>query len=299
MNVHHLELFYYVAKFEGIVAACRQIPYGVQQPAVSAQVARLESDLGVRLFERRPFRLTDSGRVLYEFISPFFGNLGNIEDLIRGKVARVVRLAGLTEVMREHVPVLLGGLRKRFPGLKVTLQEIDQRGAEGLIAQGGADLAITVLDSRLPPGFHSLPLARLPLCLLVPLTPPWRNGAGVLKAGAAGEIPLISLPPHELLPRLFQRELTKRGIIWRTELETSSQDLVTIYVRNGLGAGLAVMTPDLAKDPSLKVLPLTGFPALPIGAFWRGKPGEIMQVLLDGLKDHSQKHLIKNALHSV
>jgi DNA-binding transcriptional LysR family regulator len=110
---------------------------------------------------------------------------------------------------------------------------------------------------------------------------------------------LISLPPHELLPRLFQRELTKRGIIWRTELETSSQDLVTIYVRNGLGAGLAVMTPDLAKDPSLKVLPLTGFPALPIGAFWRGKPGEIMQVLLDGLKDHSQKHLIKNALHSV
>ena len=29
-------------------------------PAVSALVARLEADLGVRLFERRPFRLTSA-----------------------------------------------------------------------------------------------------------------------------------------------------------------------------------------------------------------------------------------------
>ena len=38
MNVHHLELFYYVARFGGIGAAVRNIPYGIQQPAVSAQV---------------------------------------------------------------------------------------------------------------------------------------------------------------------------------------------------------------------------------------------------------------------
>jgi DNA-binding transcriptional LysR family regulator len=73
LNVHHLELFYYVARCEGIVAACRQIPYGIQQPAVSAQVARLEEDLGARLFERRPFRLTPAGKALYDFIAPFFG----------------------------------------------------------------------------------------------------------------------------------------------------------------------------------------------------------------------------------
>ena len=39
MNIHHLELFYFVAKHGGIAAAVRNIPYGIQQPAVSGQIA--------------------------------------------------------------------------------------------------------------------------------------------------------------------------------------------------------------------------------------------------------------------
>ena len=50
MNVHHLELFYYVAKHGGIMPAVRNIPYGIQQPAVSAQVSELEEFLGGTLF---------------------------------------------------------------------------------------------------------------------------------------------------------------------------------------------------------------------------------------------------------
>jgi DNA-binding transcriptional LysR family regulator len=279
LNVHHLELFYYVARCEGIVAACRQIPYGIQQPAVSAQVARLEEDLGARLFERRPFRLTPAGKALYDFIAPFFGRLSEVEDIVKGKMSRVIRLAGFTEAMREHVPVLLAKLRERFPGLKVTLQEINQRGAEQLIAQGDADLAIMVLESKLPPGFHSVTLARLPLCLLVPADQPYSRTADLL----------ISLPPHELLPRLFQKELIRRNLVWRTSMETSSQDSVSNYVRNGLGAGLAVQTPDLQRDPGFRVLPLSGFPSLPIGIFWRGKLGEIAQVFVDELAERARQ----------
>lgn len=287
MNVHHLELFYHVARAGGIVAACRSMPYGIQQPAVSAQVAALEDDLGVRLFDRRPFRLTPAGETLFEFAKPFFSRLGEIEELVRGRLGRTVRLCGLTEVMREHVPVILAAMRKTEADLKFTLQEIDQRGAEKLIAEGGADLAITVLESRLPPGFRSRVLARLPMALLVPAGDPVRTPAAMFRAGAAGGVPLISLPPHELLPRLFQKELARRGLVWRTAMETSSQDLVAIYVRNGLGAGLGVFTPDLARDPSLRLLPLKGFPSLPIGAFWRGRLSPPAAALVEALAERS------------
>jgi DNA-binding transcriptional LysR family regulator len=294
LNVHHLELFYYVARCEGIVAACRQIPYGIQQPAVSAQVARLEEHLGVRLFERRPFRLTAPGKALYDFIAPFFGRLNEVEDMVKGKMSRVLRLAGFMEAMREHGPVLLAKLGERFPGLKVTLQEIDQRGAEHLIAQGEADLAIMVLESKLPSGFRSVTLARLPLCLLVRADQRYQRAADLLKEGAAGKVPLVSLPPHELLPRLFQKEMVRRNIVWRTAMETSSQNSVSIYVRNGLGAGLVVQTPELQRDSELRVLPLIGFPSLPIGVFWRGHLGEIAQVFVDELADRARRIFAKS-----
>src|SRR5205085_12276845 len=66
MNIHHLELFYYVARHGGIMEAVRNIPYGIQQPAVSGQVAQLEEQLGVTLFQRRPFSLTPAGKKLYQ-----------------------------------------------------------------------------------------------------------------------------------------------------------------------------------------------------------------------------------------
>ena len=45
MNIHHLELFYYVARYRGISRAVRNTPYGIQQPAVSSQILLLEQDL--------------------------------------------------------------------------------------------------------------------------------------------------------------------------------------------------------------------------------------------------------------
>ena len=80
---------------------------------------------------------------------------------------------------------------------------------------------------------------------------------------------------HELLSRLFQKEMIRRNLVWKTAMETSSQDSVSTYVRNRLGAGLAVLTPELQRDSQLRVLPLNGFPSLPIGVFWRGTLGEI------------------------
>ena len=93
MNVHHLELFYYVAKHGGISEAVRNMPYGIQQPAISGQVIQLEEFLGVTLFQRRPFALTGPGQELYDFIKPFFSNLTPMAEKLRGGVSQHLRIA--------------------------------------------------------------------------------------------------------------------------------------------------------------------------------------------------------------
>ena len=91
-----------------------------------------------------------------------------------------------------------------------------------------------------------------------------------VQASRNGKVPLISLPPHELLPRLFQKEMVRRNMVWRTAMETSFQDSVSIYVRNGHGAGLAVQTQELQRDSGLRLLPLSGFLACRLGCFGAG-----------------------------
>src|SRR6185369_2493573 len=168
MNVHHLELFYYVARHGGIMPAVRNIPYGIQQPAVSAQVGQLEEFLGVTLFQRRPFSLTPDGEKLYKFIGPFFSNLENVATELQGGQARHIRIGDRKSVLRDHVPELLQSVRKKFPGLKVSLREGYRARLESLLVQDEIDIAVTLLEKKSPAGFNSLTLLELPLVLLVP-----------------------------------------------------------------------------------------------------------------------------------
>ena len=93
MNIHHLELFYYVARHGGISGAVRNIPYGIQQPAVSGcRSAQLEEFLGATLFQRRPFVLTPAGEKLYQFVEPFFSRVDAVASELQGGTARQIRI---------------------------------------------------------------------------------------------------------------------------------------------------------------------------------------------------------------
>src|SRR5262249_48751361 len=143
MNIHHLELFYYVARHGGITEAVRNIPYGIQQPAVSGQVGQLEEYLGVILFQRRPFALTPVGQKLYQFIQPFFSNLEAVASESQGGRVRRIRIGASTIVLRDHLPPFLRNVRRKFANLKIALREGYQAELEGLLQHEDLDLAIT------------------------------------------------------------------------------------------------------------------------------------------------------------
>lgn len=303
MNVHYLELFYYVVRHRGILAASRNMPYGIQQPAISSQIARLEDSLGVKLFQRRPFRLTEQGEMLFDYIAPFFAGMETLGQKLRGEMRGRLRLAGLSEVMREHMPKLIATMRETEPDLQVRIHEIDQDGAEKMIREGGADLAITVLKNRLPSEFYSEILTELPLVLLLPRLsgarrkslPNYRDiktAEQVLSVGGSGEFSLISLPACEVLPGIFQAELLKRSVRWETTIEANSQDLVVRYAAQGLGIGLGVMTPEVVHNKKITVLPLKGFPFMKIGVFWRGDLTPTCRDFLGLIRAYSKKLLI-------
>ena len=280
MNVHHLELFYFVARHGGIMPAVRNIPYGIQQPAVSAQVAQLEEFLGTTLFQRRPFALTEAGEKLFHFSEPFFSNLEKITGELQGGQARHLRIGASTIVLREHMPHLLGEVRKKFSGLKVSLREGFPAQLETLLSQGEVDVVITMIDRKPPTGFESLVLMELPMVLLVEKDSKIKSAAELWQRDKITE-PLICLPAPEALTKNFQTALSVLGVEWFPTMEASSADLIEAYVAGGLGVGVSVSVPGKSLPKNVRAIPLPNFPLAVVGALWRGKKSPLLETFLD------------------
>ena len=288
MNIHHLELFYYVARHGGITEAVRNIPYGIQQPAVSGQVAQLEEFLGVILFQRRPFALTPAGEKLYKFIAPFFANLDVIAGELQGGEPRQIRIGASTIVLRDHLPDFFRDVRRKYPQLKIALREGYQAELEALLQREELDLAVTLIEKKSAPGIRSVALLDLPLALLVEAQSPLTSAEDLWKKDKIDQ-PLICLPEAEAICKHFQQGLRRLNVDWFTSIEVSSIDLIETYVASGFGIGLSVMVPRtkvelLPKTIRAIPLPRNDFPPVIIGALWRGKISPLLQAFLDELR---------------
>jgi DNA-binding transcriptional LysR family regulator len=288
MNVHHLELFYYVAKHGGISAAVRKIPYGIQQPAVSGQVGKLEKDLGVRLFERSPFRLTEAGERLYNHVQPFFEGLDPLAAELQEAAGPELRIGGAEQVLRDHLPGVMQRLRTKFPKLKLSLRTLGyQSEAEAWLRNGHADVVFAPVYAKAPAGLKQTRFTSVPLMLQVPVKSPIRSAEELWARKKIVE-PLICLPASTGITRDFFATLQKRGVTWRNVIEVSTLDLVTRYVANGDGIGLNVLVHPKAKSREVRLLPLEGFAPVTMGALWRGEPTPLVQTAIDSVRDYAR-----------
>jgi DNA-binding transcriptional LysR family regulator len=280
MNIHHLELFYYVARHGGVSAAVRHMPYGIQQPAVSTQMMQLEETLGTALFVRRPFQLTADGAVLYEFIAPFFTQLEEMSQQIGDGGGKRLRIAAPEIVQREYLPAQLQRMRRRVPGFHFKLTPGRQREIEALLQAREIDLGVGILSDTVGAGMRHRELVKLELVLLVPEGSGIGCAADVLAADRI-EHPLITLGAKEGVSRAFQGELRQRGIDWEPSLEMSGLDLVARYVVEGFGIGVSLRLPHVRLPEGVKEVLLPGFAPVSFVAMWTGKLSALGEVFVE------------------
>ena len=290
MNIHHLELFYYVARHGGISEAVRNMPYGIQQPAISGQIIQLEEDLGVTLFQRRPFSLTPPGAQLYDFIKPFFDHLTPMAEKLRGGVSQHLRIAASEIMVRDHLPRLLQELRKNFPKLKVSLREGYHPEVITWLEQLEVDVSIGLLGGKPPSGINAIPMFQLPLVLLVPKTSKLKSADELWKRDRIEET-LITVPSNQVIRRAFEEGLAKRKVDWFGGIEVSTVEMVQTYVANGYGLGVTIGVPKMKYHPLVRVLPLDGFEPVTFGVLWQGRRNPLLDAFLKIL-EHAAREMM-------
>lgn len=185
LNYRHLFYFLTVVRHGGMRAAAREL--GVYQATVSVQIVALERALGGPLFDRgsRPWRLTESGRLVFGYAEEIFGLGQELLLALRGSADQSER------------PLTVGidtGLSRRLAArLLSALTNSDSAPPVQLVCRSGP--AETLLAD----------LRRAELDLLLTATPPELGNRSRLEAQLLGECGLSFLAPRELAGALAGR----------------------------------------------------------------------------------------------
>jgi DNA-binding transcriptional LysR family regulator len=173
LDVRRLRVLREVAACGSFSAAAENLAF--TQPAVSRQIATLESEAGMRLVERsaRGIRLTPAGELLLEHTDAILDRLATAESQLAALAAGTrgrLRLSAFPSANATLIPLAMVAFRDAHPGVELRLSEkVTSQALEGLAA-GELDLAVVSSAGRLdvPEGVALEPLMDDPHLVALP-----------------------------------------------------------------------------------------------------------------------------------
>lgn len=242
----------------------------VSQPTLSRALARAESSIGTRLFERTPYgvELTPDGEVVVEAARDVVDRWDRLRSDISARLdpdSGVVRLAFLDSMATSLVPRVLRAFHAEAPGVRVVLRQEPNHEILEDLRTGAAELAIT---SPRPPGTLSwLPLQEERLVVVVPPTHRWRGRRRVTVADLAAE-ELVTTPAGFGFRSIVDGLFAEAGVTPRVSFE--SADLATIEGLVAAGLGVALVPEQFAGASGTVGIPVTAAGARrTVGIAWR------------------------------
>jgi DNA-binding transcriptional LysR family regulator len=243
-----LETFLAVADRGGFTAASETVHRS--QSRVSAHIAALERDLGVRLVDRthRPARLTAAGKVFARHAREVVTGIGAARSAVvalRGMDAEPITVLTTPCVGATLFPAVLAELVEVHPGLRVTLSE--RAGADverRLLGNGPAIAVLPRLAAPLPPGLRERVMWREPLQVVVPVGHELDLAGKPVTLDALAAGPLIVCGTQtEAGPANSAAEvlalLADRGLAVEPRAAVDTPQTLLALVRAGIGIGVA------------------------------------------------------------
>jgi len=254
IDQYMLRYFLAVAETGNFSRAAKSV--GVTQPTLSTGIAKLEGQLGARLFDRsrKGVALTPAGsrflprarRIAAEYELA-------LQDVQHVPEPRVLRAGVLNTIPTATVEDLLA--RHRKSGAREELEILDgtERDLAERLDRGRLDIALTVVRPH-HGRFRPEVLASERYLMVLPVDHPLA-GATSVQAEQLARDQMVVRRHCEALPEI-NRFFTERGVRPRFVLKTTNDARVLAVVRSGLGIG---MMPEGFADPQVCFVPVVDF----------------------------------------
>lgn len=123
ISLNAVRIFTVVARHRSIVLASAEL--GVTASAVSHQIRKLETELGIRLFARsnNAIELTEEGRRLHEDAAAAIAMIDRSAESLRRNADEIVIRVSVSIAVRWLIPAL-EGFKRHFPAARIRVESV-------------------------------------------------------------------------------------------------------------------------------------------------------------------------------
>ncbi len=246
MELYQLRTFAAVADESHLTRAAERLH--LSQPAVSGHIKSLESELGVRLFERTPtgMELTAAGRELLDGARRVLDAADDIKRAaqdMQGEIAGMLRVGTVADPESNRLGELLALARDTHPRLKLELHHAMSGAAFAEVLNGELDASFFFGDNP-GPEFFALQLRRLIYRVAAPAA--WADRVDGAQWDEISRLPWIGTPDTSTHTRLVADLFAQQSLPPPSaSVQADDESVLTNLVVSGLG--VALIRDDVAR----------------------------------------------------
>jgi DNA-binding transcriptional LysR family regulator len=269
MELRHLRYFVAIAEERSFTAAAERL--WVAQPGLSTQIRRLETELGVRLFERhaRGVDLTDAGVLFLERARTTLAAAdaaNSVGSDLEGGLAGTLRVGLATPARWSGTAALLERFARERDGVELTVLE----GYGGTLwhdLRDGRLDAVIAPSSFASPDLRALKLGTEPWVVLVAETHRLAGSGPIGARQLHGQ--RIAVAAHRDGERHDRMVADMLGELGVTTAMTRTAPGPALFRSVGRGDAIAVTTAPAALPPGVQVRPLNPPRRVAFELLWR------------------------------
>jgi LysR family hydrogen peroxide-inducible transcriptional activator len=145
MTITQLQYVLAVAEYKNFTLAAEKC--FVTQPTLSMQIQKIEEELGVQIFDRtkKPIQLTEIGQKIVSQAKNIVNEANRIQDIVeqqKGFIGGEFRLGIIPTVTPTLLPMFLNNFIKKYPKVKLIIEELNTEDIIFKLNNGHLDAAI-------------------------------------------------------------------------------------------------------------------------------------------------------------
>ncbi|QIW10719.1 HTH-type transcriptional activator IlvY [Francisella sp. LA112445] len=238
--------------------------------ALTRLIQRIEQEMEVILFERdnRNIRLTDAGRIYYQFAKEMLQKYEDLNCILHPKEGQIVgdiRISCTVTASYVVLPEIIKKLHISYPGIKIQLTTGSIKNCTSQLEEDTTDVIIAILSKDIPDNFRVNEVLTTRMVMIAPAIKNIKNLRQAIK-----KIPFIR-PAHYIGGSNLDEWFDKQNLKPEIYGDVDGNEAILSLVASGIGTSILpeVILKHSHLSKSVNIIETSGLPEISVGVVMR------------------------------